>query len=259
MALPPAEPAELEAVGQESVTATFSGREWRLSAADDWPLDLILACPTQNQHGALTINYPALFAALELIVGEEQWPALIEACPKRRDLVAAAQAFAAAAGFPKLIDGDRAFGALPTTLALLTKYPGKVESDLDRFWGIDYRDRWRRDSAGHRALTLRQIHVRLSNLPGESALAITLGRRTGAELLLMDVYKAIAGQDHPARPMTPEEAAQARAEQAALSKARADSRARANRVKNQRLGAAELARRNAAERKQREGQHAEAS
>lgn len=39
-----------------------------------------------------------------------------------------------------------------------------MEADLQRFYGIDYRDRWRG------GLTLRRLKVLLSNLPRESVL-----------------------------------------------------------------------------------------
>lgn len=204
------------------------------------------------------MNQAALLRALHGILGS-QFREFVAAVPRRGDLVGASNTIAAAAGFPAGKD-DRLFGSLPMTLALIAKWPSKVESDLNRFWGLDYCDRFRFDVNGNRLLTLRRIHTRLTNLPAESSLAIAMGKRTGAEILLMDVFKAIAGKDHPARPLTPEEAAQARSEQASISKAREEYRARRDREKNRRTGAAELARRNRAEQRQREGQiNAEAS
>lgn len=46
-----------------------------------------------------------------------------------------------------------------------------MEADLDRFYGIDYRDRWRFDSEGRRILPLRRLWVRFKHLPPESACA----------------------------------------------------------------------------------------
>ena len=259
LVLPTADPVTAEAQGQEHVTATLNGRAWRVPLdADLWPLDSILLSQRYDEHGAKQIHYPALIDALELLLGD-QWDDFIDATPRRTGLVEASHAFAAAAGFPGDSAEDLTFGNLSLTLALILKWPAKVESDLDRFWSLDYRDRWRFDDDGRRRLTLRQIHTRLQNLPAESSLALALGRRSGAELLLMDVFKVLAGREHPARPLTAEEAAQARAEQAQLSKARAESKARMNRTKNSRRAAAQLAQRNAAEKQQREGQHAEAS
>ena len=105
---------------------------------------------------------------------------------------------------------------------MLELWPSAVESDLARFWQLDYRDRWRFDVDGHRKLTLRQINARLSHLPADSALAIQMGRRSPVELLLMDIYEPLAHRVHPARPLTPEQAAERHAEAAAKAKARAD-------------------------------------
>ncbi len=126
-----------------------------------------------------------------------QWPAFVAATPpKKRHLVPASNAFAAAVGVPadEGIKTDIAFGGVPPRLLnLIDEWPGKVESDLNRFWHIDYRDRWRFTRRGQRKLTLRQIHERLSNLPVDSALAIAInnGRLhyTNTDLLLMDLFE----------------------------------------------------------------------
>jgi hypothetical protein len=47
-----------------------------------------------------------------------------------------------------------------------------VEADLRRFYGVRLSDLWRRDSDGHRLLTLREVWVYVSKLPRTSALAI---------------------------------------------------------------------------------------
>ena len=195
------------------------------------------------------------------VILADQWPEFRRA-HKRGDLIDATNAIAAAAGFGVTGEHDRVFGSLPTTLALLTRFPEKVESDLDRFWGIDYLDRWRYDEQGRRKLTLRKIHARLSNLPAESSLAIALGRRSGSELLLMDLWKALTGQSHPSRPLTAQEAAQARSEASALAQARAEYEERRNKDRNRRQRAGEEARRNRAEqiaRQREQAPHAEAS
>jgi hypothetical protein len=256
---PRANPLEVEALGQESVAVTLAGRLWRAPAdVDLWPLRYVLASRGIDEFDRPTINVPALIAALKGILGA-QWLEFVELIPDQEGLIEASNLLASAAGFPGG-DDDLTFGKLPTTLLLLARWPDKVESDLDRFWRRDLADRYRFDG-DRRLLTLRQIHARLQNLPAESSLAIALGRRSGAELLLMDVFKAIAGREHPARPLTPEEAAQARAEQSAVAEARAKYRERQDRRKNARAGAAALAQRNAAERAARVGgsQHAEAS
>lgn len=46
-----------------------------------------------------------------------------------------------------------------------------MEADLARFYGIDYRDRWRADEHSRPRLTLRMIAVRIRHIPLESAIA----------------------------------------------------------------------------------------
>lgn len=179
-----------------------------------------------------TVNHVAVAQALEIILGD-QWDRFLALAPRRRDLVPASHAFAEAVGIGASTqegpDGkpfDRAFGSIPRLLAVLDTWPTAVESDLCRFWSLDYRDRWRLDKRGRRLLTLRQIHARLSHLPADSALAVAMGRRSPTELLLMDIYEPLAGRAHPARPLTPAQIAERNAEAQAKAKARADYEAR---------------------------------
>lgn len=51
-----------------------------------------------------------------------------------------------------------------------------MEADLLRFYGVDYRDRWRRDEHGRPLLTLRRISVLVDNLPPESSLRMHLSK-----------------------------------------------------------------------------------
>lgn len=80
-----------------------------------------------------------------------------------------------------------------------------MEADLARFYGIDYRDRWRHDDNGRRRLTLRMIYVRLSHLPPESAV-MTLERDSkpvwSVEAHLLDDVRMVlsSSEKHPARP-----------------------------------------------------------
>jgi hypothetical protein len=222
------DPLQSEALGLDAVTAAFRGREWRIPAdVDTWPLTAI-----KNSIGLsnskVVVNHPAIAAAMEELLAE-QFDDFLTLALQRRHLVPASQAFAAAAGLAggteKAADGgplDRVWGALPRLLAVLETWPTAVESDLARFWHVDYRDRWRFDADGRRKLTLRQINARISHLPADSALAIKMGRRSPTELLLMDLYEPAAGRVHPARPLTPEQLAERNAEAAAKSKARAD-------------------------------------
>lgn len=169
--------------------------------------------------GEVVVSHVALAGALSDLLGG-QWDDFAHAAPHRRDLVPASHAFAAAAGFPCGDPLDKAWGSIPRLLSVLETWPTAVESDLQRFWGIDYRDRWRG------GLTLRQIAARLSHLPADSALAVTMGRRSPTELLLMDIYEPLAGRAHPSRPMTPQQIAErnAKAEEKSAAIARYEAR-----------------------------------
>jgi hypothetical protein len=222
------DPVKVEAVGEEYATAVYKGREWRIPAdADTWPLGYVKNSIGYMRDRTSVVDHIAVAQALEQILGD-QWDDFVIAAPRRRDLVPASQGFAAAIGIgasdQRGPDGqlfDRAFGSLPRLLAVLDSWPTAVESDLARFWNLDYRDRWRFDE-GRRRLTLRQIHARLSHLPSDAALAVEMGRRSPVELLLMDIYEPLAGRVHPARPLTPEQAAERHAEASAKAKALAD-------------------------------------
>lgn len=225
---------EAEGSGQQYVTSTFGGTEFQVPLdVDTWPLDTIRGCrrfdPAISQ---LVVDHFSVATALRGVLGPVQWDRFEVAAPCGDDLVRASDVFAAAVGIERRdIPGDMAFGAVPRLLAVLERWPDKVESDLDQFWGIDYRDRWRFDG-DRRRLTLRQIHVRLSNLPIDSTVAVALnaGRmhHTNTDLLLMDVWEALSGftRRHPSRPMSAEERAVRDAQVAQEEKARADHHAR---------------------------------
>jgi len=87
-------------------------------------------------------------------------------------------------------------------LRLLREHPDAVESDLSRYHNIDYRDRRRFDPDGRRKLTLQMIAVRVRYLPPDSATARAEGSsgRTDVEVLLMDLYGAMTGEQHPRYP-----------------------------------------------------------
>ena len=216
----PADPAVIaEATGKQSVAVDVGGRTFTVPAdVDTWPLELI------RSGGA------SLYHAVQLLLGE-QWPQFNATSSKRRDLREFTNAAATAVGFPPRTADEKVFGALPWMLSLIDQHEAQVESDLSRFWGLDYRDRWRFDTAGHRRLTLRMIYVRISNLPPTAAVAVALngGKTipTRVELLVMDVFEAMTGRAHPARPMSAEEQKKRNADAERREKARAQTQARA--------------------------------
>jgi hypothetical protein len=89
-------------------------------------------------------------------------------------------------------------------LRLLDEIPELVESDLSRFHGIRYTDRWRFDEQGHRKLTIREINVRLTDLPGDARIVKHYNdgkpRWTDEAYLIADLIHVQTGKAHPARP-----------------------------------------------------------
>lgn len=65
-----------------------------------------------------------------------------------------------------------------------------MEADLQRYYRIDYRDRWRGD------LTLRRLMVLISHLPPESSTAVALGGGfrplSRTESLLAEIWQPLA-------------------------------------------------------------------
>ncbi len=74
-----------------------------------------------------------------------------------------------------------------------------MEADLQRFYGVALADLWRGE------LTLRRLSVLVEHLPADSAL-LRLGMPPTAhgwgvsEFLLADVFQALTGKAHQARP-----------------------------------------------------------
>lgn len=212
-----ASPVEAEASGQEFVTVTFNGTPFRVPLdVDGWPLDLIRRCRGLTADQRIVPNHVPAAAALQVLLGE-QWELFIRVAPKRRHIVEATQVFADAVGFTADGPNDIVFGAVPRALALLDRWPIEAESDLDRFWGLKYGDRWR-FCAGRRLLTLRQIYVRLNHPPIDGALVTAMngGRKplSDTAIAVMDLFEAVTKTRHPSRPMPPD-AQKKRDEQAA--------------------------------------------
>lgn len=87
-------------------------------------------------------------------------------------------------------------------MRLLREHPGAIEADLQRFYQVDYRDRWRRDEHGFPRLTLRRLRVLIVHLPPESATkrAVSHGRSIWDDeklALLTHIWQASAGSEKP--------------------------------------------------------------
>ncbi|MEU4568662.1 hypothetical protein [Micromonospora sp. NPDC023956] len=99
-------------------------------------------------------------------------------------------------------EGRRYRGKLTTLVALLRDHYDAVEADLRRFYGVDLADLW----AGE--LSLRRLSAYVANLPAESATwAAEHGVAQGltpTDLLLADIFHALAGEPHPIKPRTTE-------------------------------------------------------
>jgi hypothetical protein len=101
-------------------------------------------------------------------------------------------------------DGIQHGGKLTALLRIVGKHEGALEADLSQHHHLRYTDRWRRDQAGVPLLTLREIWVRIQELPPTARLVV-LGnggrpRWTDADYLLADIAGILAGREHPARP-----------------------------------------------------------
>lgn len=186
--------ARLEALGAAEARFEFRGREVAVPLdVGSWPADLVRGHP--------------LAAVLELL-GDQQVLGAGAVLDDAREL---SDAMAAAVGIERLPETpaapDQWFGGVQTLLWLLDDFEADVESDLRRFWGVEYCDRFTGD------LSLRQIWTYLRRLPSESSIAraINGGKEHWTELLYVTsaVYQAITGKVYPGRPMRPEELAAA--------------------------------------------------
>lgn len=234
--MPDALAAYRESRAVDWVTVPYGGADWQIPAdVDRWPLAAVLDVVLSDQQGRLAVDRPAVLRVLAELLGE-QFDAWAARCRRRGDIVPMSHAVAEAAGFARTVAilgdpmrDDVAFGSLPRLLWLLQCWPDKCESDLLRFWHLDYCDRWRFDAEGRRRLTLRRINACLMNPPDGSALGAVLGRRSTTELVVMDLFEAITGKPHPARPLRPDEIAardKLADEAAKRAKQRADYRRR---------------------------------
>lgn len=232
-------PLEAEATGQEFVTVPFSGTPFRVPLdVDVWPLDNLRRC-RGLLNDRVVVNHLQVAAALQTLLAE-QWDLFLLVASKRRQIVEATQTFAEAVGFAADGPNDVAFGAIPRVVALLDRWPLEAESDLSRFWNLDYLDRWR-FSAGRRRLTLRQIYARLNHPPIESALVTAMNGGTrpfsDTALVSMDLFEAVTKTRHPSRPMPPD-AQKKRDEQAAAEAKAREAYAERMKERSQQTGLA---------------------
>lgn len=84
---------------------------------------------------------------------------------------------------------------------MLRDHTDAVEADLQRFYGVDLGDLWRG------RLSVRRLSVLIAHLPPGSAVwAAENGIPYGwslTDVLLTDVFAALTGEQHPARPSAP--------------------------------------------------------
>ena len=96
-----------------------------------------------------------------------------------------------------------------TLLRLLRDHPNLVEADLSRFHQVRYSDRWRFDAEGCRRLTLREIWVRIQELPGDARIVKHYNggrpRWDDQTYLIADLIQVHTGKAHPARPAPPKD------------------------------------------------------
>ncbi len=212
--------ARLEALGDPEATLEFRGYTIIIARAiENWPLDAIRAAAAEPLPGrALMFAVNALLAAQ---------PVGRLACID--DYVELSHRMADTVGVSPLPETPLrpadVFGGVPTLLDVLDNNADDIASDLRRFWGVDYADRWRG------ALTLRQIWTYMRRLPAESATA--RARNGGREVWTLQhhvsaaVWEFFARKMYPGRPATQaelerwEEAARNNAEKAANLRASA--------------------------------------
>lgn len=187
----PSDAARLEALGIGTAEVYWRGRLLSIPARlEEWPLD-------QIREGR------RVTAVESLLNGQSPG----RSSPLIDDMRELSDAMAEAVGVGRLPEDpaapDRWFGGLPTLLRLIDHYEADVESDLKRFWGLDYTDRF----TGR--LTLRRIWacVRRTDPASAIARADNGGKHvwTEPDFIMAGVYQALTGQVYPGRPLKPDE------------------------------------------------------
>jgi hypothetical protein len=109
------------------------------------------------------------------------------------------------------VAGRGGSGKRLTLLPLIRRFEAEVEADLQRFHGIDYRDRFR-PGGGASHLTIRRLLVLVEFLPAESQFHAAREDRSAASLTanaVMDVWESLTNQKHPGRASTAQRRQQA--------------------------------------------------
>lgn len=187
--------ARLEALGERYVT--FQWRRVALTIPlrlEDWPLAPLRA----GQY----------FAGVDALLNGQPIPPDEPLVDDYREL---SDAMAHACGVARMPEEHAApdawFGGVPRLLRLLRDYEDDVASDLQRFWNIDYRDRFTGD------LTMRRIWslVRRSQPTSALAVADNGGREVWTEQTFATarVWEALTGQHYEGRPLSSPELARA--------------------------------------------------
>lgn len=188
--------AQLEALGADEAVFVWRGREVTV------PLDV-------GRWPAASVRFQPVLAVVEILGSRAA--AVLGPDAVLDDARELSDAMAAAVGIERLPEtpaaADQWFGGVQTLLWLLTDFEADVASDLRRFWGVDYKDRF---TGG---LSLREIWTYLRRLPIGSAVAraINGGNEQWTELMYIGagIYQAITGKVYPGRPLRPAELAKA--------------------------------------------------
>lgn len=191
----PNDAARLEALGERHVT--FQWRRVALTIPlriEDWPL--------------APLRVGQYSAGVDALLNGQPIPPDDPLVDDYREL---SDAMAAACGVGRMPEErpapDAWFGGVPRLLHLLRDYEDDVASDLQRFWNIDYRDRF---TGG---LTMRRIWSLIRRSQPTSAIAVAAngGQEvwTAQTFATARIWEALTGKHYEGRPLTEPELARA--------------------------------------------------
>lgn len=191
----PNDAARLEALGERHVTFAWRGVALTIPLRiEDWPLAPLRA----GRYSA----------GVDALLGAQPIPPDDPLVDDYRDL---SDAMAEACGVGRMPEQrpapDSWFGGVPRLLHLLRDYEDDVASDLQRFWNIDYRDRFTGE------LTMRRIwsFIRRSQPTSAIAVAANYGQEvwTAQTFATARIWEALTGRHYEGRPLTEPELAKA--------------------------------------------------